>query len=97
MSEWTYVHQYMKVGGKRTDFAVLGQRGAEGWELVSAVPLRKRARKSAKADVVLVFKRPETADSEHLADPSADVTPNGANGHAEQSVPVTAGGLAGAE
>ncbi len=58
MSDWVYSHQYLKVDGKRaTDLAALQKRGADGWELVSALRLSKRARRAAGADVLLLFKR----------------------------------------
>jgi hypothetical protein len=70
MTEWTYAHQYVRVGGKRPrESDVLAERGTSGWELVSAVPLGKRARRRAKGDVLLLFKRAGAASESAAAVP----------------------------
>jgi hypothetical protein len=97
MADWTYAHQYLKLDRKRTrDLAVLDERAADGWELVSAVPLGKRARRSAKADVLLLFKRlgvgssdsdvevPAVGDTEHVNGQAEQPSARAANG--EQAI-----------
>ena len=84
MAEWAYFQEYLKLDRKpETTLAELQQHGAEGWELVSAVPLPKRARRSRKADVLLVFKRPESAAGDEPMNGSAAT-------HAVNGKPVAA-------
>ena len=62
MARWEYLEQYVKLDRKQArSLEGLEQQGSDGWELVSAVPLPRRARRSSKADVLLVFKRPEAS------------------------------------
>ena len=73
MTDWTYAHQYVRLDDKRgRKLAILQDRAADGWELVSAVPLGKRARKTTRADVLLLLKRPHSEDSVESANGTAE-------------------------
>ena len=80
MPDWSYAHQYVKLRGKRdSELVALQERGSEGWELVSAVPLAKRASRSTRADLLLLFKRPQDGTATEDAETAPDQVEEASN------------------